>query len=436
MPHTDHIEAIELRSDEVKDILSQMPSGIIRWGNILFLVLLLLLLGISWFVKYPDIITSPAILTTEIPPQKEIARISGKLEHILVKDKELVVENQVLAVIENTANYQDILLLKSVIDTIKVTANGHVDDFYFPLDSLPILFLGEIESDFALFENAYIQYKLNKELQPFSNESIANKYSVRELQNQLVNLEAQKGLNQKELAFKETDLTRQKTLFERGVISAQEYERQQLDYLQAERNFKSMNSSISQTRNAISSAQKTSKGTEINSAKEDVILLKTVIQSFNQLKKSIKSWELMYLFKSNMTGKVSFLNVWNENQTVNQGEQVFVIIPTLDTKYIAKLKTPALNSGKIKINQLVHIKLQNYPETEFGMLKGVVKSISLTPDKEGNYLIDVSLPSKLITSYNIEIQFQQEMSGTAEIITEDLRLLERFFYQFKKILQR
>ena len=82
------------------------------------------------------------------------------------------------------------------------------------------------------------------------------------------------------------------------------------------------------------------------------------------------------------------------------------------------------------------MKLQNFPETEFGVLKGEVTYISLLPDSEGFYLVDVSLPKKLVTSYKKEIVFKQEMVGSAEIITEDLRLLERFFYQFKDILSR
>ena len=104
--------------------------------------------------------------------------------------------------------------------------------------------------------------------------------------------------------------------------------------------------------------------------------------------------------------------------------------------FIAKLKAPAQNSGKIKTGQTVNIKLENYPDTEFGVLKGKVKNISLIQDQEGFYRIDVELPQKLITSYNKEIEFKQEMVGVAEIITEDLRLIERFFYQFKNVLKR
>ena len=56
--------------------------------------------------------------------------------------------------------------------------------------------------------------------------------------------------------------------------------------------------------------------------------------------------------------------------------------------------------------------------------------------KDGNVLIDVSLPNGLTTSYNKQIVFQQEMSGTADIVTKDLRLLERLLYQFRDVFKR
>lgn len=422
----------ELRSEEVQEILTQVPHSILQYGNTLLLLLFILLFSISFFVKYPDIISAHAVLTSQIPPQKEYAQTTGKLESILVYDNEYVKPNQILAIIENTANHEDILFLQNLIDTLKIDYKS----FIFPLEQLPTMNLGELETDFALFENAYIQYQLNKNLQPFSNEANANTYTIRELQNQLSNLENQKTIHEKELHFKQIDLERQKSLFDRGVIAAQEYEHKQLEYLQAERSLKNMSNSISITRDAISSANKTYKGTEIYRTKEEIVLLKNVIQSFHILKERIKDWELKYVLKSELEGNVTFLKVWSENQSVNQGDLVCTIVPSHQKQYVAKLKTPAFNSGKIKVGQLVHLKLDNYPETEFGMLQGEVQNISLTPDHEGLYIIDVKLPSQLITSYHKEIKFQQEMTATAEIITEDLVLIERLFYSFIKLGQR
>ncbi|MGP1993917.1 HlyD family secretion protein [Zobellia laminariae] len=423
---------IQLRSEEVHEILTYVPHWMIRWGNLLFLTLIIMLLIISWLIKYPDIIQSQAIITTQKPPQKEYAKISGKFETILVENNEKVLPYQLLAILENSANYNDVVKLKSIIDTLKVSKNS----FNFHIDSLPVLFLGEIDSDYALFENSYMQFFLNKKLRPFSNEALANKSSILELTNRLKSLNLQRELNISEMDFKRKDLERYRQLFEKGIISAQDYENKQLDHLQSERNFKNMSLSISQIKEAIGNAKKISKGTEINRTKEEVSLLKSVIHSFNQLKRSLKDWELRYVLKSNIDGKVSFLDFWDKNQSVEQGDLVFTIIPTNRGSYVAKLRIPSWNSGKVKHGQTVNIKLDNYPNSEFGVLQGKVKSVSLTADNDGLYLVDVNLAYELETTFHKKIEFKQEMSGVAEIITEDLRLIERFFYQFNELFKR
>ena len=426
------IDEIDTNSEQIREILEKQPNVFLIGGITVIFIIVFLIFMTTWLIKYPDIIQSQVIITTEIPPQKEYAKTTGMISFILVKDSDLVIKNQPLAIIENTANYKDVFKLKSIIDSISI--NNH--SFFFPIDELPILFLGDIESQYAVFENSYIQYQLNKELKPFLNEAIANKYSISELNRRLKSLQSQKEINKTELDFKQKGLNRNKLLFDKGVISAQGYENKQLEYAQAERNYKNFEFSISQIQEGISNARKTSKGSEINRLKEEMILLKNVFQSFNQLKKSVKDWEDRFVLQSNINGKVSFLNIWSTNQTVNQGDLVFTIIPKGSSSYIAKLKTPSQNSGKIKIGQKVNIKLDNYPNTEFGILYGIVNNISLITDEVGLYTVDVKLSNKLVTSYKKEIVFKQEMTGVAEIITEDLRLIERFFYQFKQIFER
>ena len=426
------IDEIDTNSEQIREILAKQPGFVLKWGiSVIFIAVFLMLLA-TWIIKYPDIIHSEVILTTENPPQKEYAKVTGKIDTIFVSDSDNVSNQQPLAILENTANYKDVFFLKSILDTIQIQKHS----FYFPIDELPILFLGEIDAALSTFETNYIHYVLNKELKPFTNEALANKTTTSELNRQLRNLQGQKALHKQELEFKQKDVSRSKTLFEKGVVSEQDYETKQLEYLQAERIYKNMASSISQLREAISNSKNTSKETEISSIREEKTLLKKVIQSFNQLQKSVKDWELKYVLSSKMDGQVLFLNYWSVNQTVNQGDLVFTIIPKVNSSFIAKLKTPAQNLGKVRIGQNVNIKLHNYPDYEFGVLKGTVTHISEISNKEGVYTIDVSLPKTLITSYNKEIEFKQEMQGVAEIITEDLRLIERVFYQFKKIFKQ
>ena len=426
------IDEIDTNSEQIREILAKQPGFVLKWGiSVIFIAVFLMLLA-TWIIKYPDIIHAEVILTTENPPQKEYAKVTGKIDTIFVSDSDNVHNQQPLAILENTANYKDVFFLKSILDTIQIQKQS----FYFPIDELPILFLGDLDAAFSIFETNYIHYVLNKELKPFTNEALANKTTTSELNRQLRNLQGQKALHKQELEFKQKDVSRSKTLFEKGVVSEQDYETKQLEYLQAERIYKNMASSISQLREAISNSKNTSKETEISSIREEKTLLKKVIQSFNQLQKSVKDWELKYVLSSKMDGQVLFLNYWSVNQTVNQDDLVFTIIPKVNSSFIAKLKTPAQNLGKVRIGQNVNIKLHNYPDYEFGVLKGTVTHISEISNKEGVYTIDVSLPKTLITSYNKEIEFKQEMQGVAEIITEDLRLIERVFYQFKEIFKQ
>lgn len=421
---------IELRSEEVQDILTKIPHWIIRWGSLVVLVILLLLFLVSWMVKYPDIITTEITITTQIPPEKLVAKTSGKIQAILIDDKEIVYENTPLAVIENAADYKDVFLLKAITDTISLNNSK------FPFEKLQAAQLGEIENSFAMFQKEYIASELNKQLQPYKVESSAQSFEAKQLRERLQLLEGQKEINQSELQLLKTDIERYEKLFKKGVISAQEIEKQRLIYLQAEKNYKSLLSSISQLKSSINELNRSSKTTVINESTTSINLERSVMQSFYQLKKAIKDWELNYVFRSSVKGTVSFLQIWSENQTINTGENMFAIIPSTEKGYIGKVKAVAHNSGKLQIGQKVNIRLANYPDREFGVIEGKLKTISLTPDKEGNLLLDIELPNGLETSYKKQINFQQEMTGTADIITEDLRLLERLLYQFRDIFRR
>ena len=66
--HAEQSRSIEIRSEEVQEILSYVPNWMIRWGNTLLLGLICMLLFITWFVKYPDVITTQVMVTTFSPP--------------------------------------------------------------------------------------------------------------------------------------------------------------------------------------------------------------------------------------------------------------------------------------------------------------------------------------------------------------------------------
>ena len=428
----EQLNDIELRSEAVRDILSRVPPWLIQWGNLIFLTLLIAVLVLSWVIKYPEVVEAEAMLTTSIPPQKAYAQVSGRLDTLLVNNNQFVKENQPLAILESTANISDVFLLKSITDTLSLSA----DTIEFPFNMLPILFLGEIEPDFAQFENTYFQYKVNKEFQPFESENRANKNTRNELELRLDNIGGQKKIGQNEISYKKVELDRIKSLFEKGVVSKQELENKELEFYTAQRNFQNLAVAESQLRESLSDIDKNTRGNLFDKSRQETKFLKNVLQSYNLLKKAIRDWELKYVLASKTEGKVSFLNYWGENQYVNSGDLVFKVLPAEKTDYLVKLDVNPQKSGKIKVGQKVNISLWDYPEYEFGVIKGTVIQISNTLDDDGFYTVDVSVSDELITSYGKEIEFKQEMRGNADIITEDLRLIERLFYQFRHLFKR
>ncbi len=423
---------IELRSEEVQDILTRVPHWMIRWGTVLIFGIILMLLFTSWFIKYPDVITAEVVITTNIPPEKLVAKTSGKIEAVLITDKTRVKVNTPLAIIENVANYRDVFLLKSIIDTININAKNN----HFPFELLENKQLGDIESAFSIFQKDCIANKLNTDLHPFQIENRAQLSESVQIRERLSLLQQQKSINESELLLQKNDMNRFETLFNKGVVSAQDFENKKLGYLQAQKNYKSLLSSISQLKSSLIDNNRNSEGTRISGTKEEVNLEGNRMQSFYQLRKVIKDWELAYVLKSSIEGQVTFLQVWTENQTITAGDNVFSIIPVVEMGYVGKVKALAQNSGKIRVGQRVNIRLVNFPDREFGVLSGKVKNISLVPDKEGNLLLDISLPRNLKTNYNKVIPFQREMKGSAEIVTEDLRLIERLLYQFRYVFKR
>lgn len=422
----------DLKSNDINEIITKMPNNLILFGNFIVFITIMLIIILTWFIKYPDIIKSEAMITTTIPPQKIYSNVTSKIETIFVKDKQEILPNQPISILINSADYKSVYFLKAIIDTLDI--QNDISNFIL-INSMNWT-LGEIEVSFSEFESNYLQYQLYKKLNPFLNEEWANNKSLLELNNQLTELNSQHTIYNSELNFRRNKLQRSKLLFDKGIISASENEKEHVDYLNAERSSKNFDLQKSQIKASINNMKNVSRATIIERENKDVNLYKETLQSLQNLKRAIKDWEMKFVLQSDISGTVSFLDFWTEYQTVKENDLIFTVIPDKNSEFIAKLKTPIRNSGKIKIGQRVNITLLNYPEAEFGSLTGNVKSISSIPDESGFYLINVSLPEKLITTYNKEIEFKQEMRGNAEILTEDLRLIEKIFHQFRNKIAR
>jgi len=431
MPNETELNDLKLRSEEVQEILAKPPAWIVRWGITLIFVFTMIILLLSFIIRYPDLVTAKVIVTTEQPTERIVARYSGPLEEVYIENGDIVKVGQKLAVIRNTAKTSDVYKLKSILDTVQYNSKG----FSFPIGTASRFLLGDIGADYINFEKSYVDFHLLKDLQPYTNQIAGNRTSLKEIKERLKDQIVQKRLLDQEMQLENTDFERHRVLLEKGVISQQEFDQKKAGLLQMEKSLSSMAISISQMREAISSASYALKNTRINQQEDRTRFTANLTQSYNVLRKALTDWEYSYVLSSSIEGKVSYHEFWGANQFVNSGETVFSILPINTDTLVGKLVLPAQNAGKVVIGQKVLVKLDNFPYQQYGMILGKVRNISISPDREGNYFVYISLLGGTKTSYGQELPFDQELLGNAEIITESLSVAERIFYKIKDIFK-
>ena len=113
---------------------------------------------------------------------------------------------------------------------------------------------------------------------------------------------------------------------------------------------------------------------------------------------------------------------------MKENEIILTIVPeSNETKLLGRALLPRRGAGKIATGMPVNIRLDGFPYQEFGAVKASVAQVSLVPEADGQYLVTVSMPDKMVTTYDKIVPFRQEMQGTANIITEERRIITRIF---------
>jgi multidrug efflux pump subunit AcrA (membrane-fusion protein) len=423
---------IELRSDEFQEIVQQSPRWMIRSGISLIFGILVLLLAGSYFFRYPDMINANIIVLSENPPAYLAARTTARIDSLVAADQQLVSENQIIAILESTANFNDAIKLKELL--------LRMEPFMLTFDTLSAttpdfgLRLGDIQSDYSSFVRIYNDYFSFLRLKLHIKKIKSLKQQVAMNRIYYDRLWAQKQDMESDLRIVTSQFKRDSLLLIKGVLSDLDLEKSKGLLLQKKFNTNGARTKLAETQSAIIKLEQDVVDAEMEFADQKKKAQNSLIEAMNVLKSRLAYWEQAFIIRSPIAGKVSFTNFYNKNQQVKKDEIVFAVIPEKQSQIIGRISLPLKGAGKVAPGQKVNIRFDNFPYMEYGFLKGTVKNISLMPNNE-NYVVEVQLPQDMKTNYNIPLKFSQEMKGSAEIITEDMRLIQRFFNPVKSMLK-
>lgn len=425
-------DKIELRSEEVQEILGRPPHWMISSGiTVIFIVIAGVFIG-SYFFKYPDVLNATIVVTTENLPAGVVARTSGRIDTLFVKEKQKVIKGDVLALITNTASYNDISKLKSSISKFNIsdasTFNPIDDNFQ----------LGEVQSAYLAFVKALEDYKQFVQTD-YYNKKIASTENQINSQRKIL----QKTIEQ--LRFSKAQLLSEKqlfkmdsTLYAQHSLSRSEFENAKSKHLQEEQSYENSLLNIDNLKINLLQTEQSVLDLKKQFSEQLKGLQIALTSSYDMLQTQLINWEQSYLLVSPCDGIATLTNYWQKNQNVASGDVIITIVPEKDTKIIGKIYLPQQGAGKVKKGQTVNIKFANFPYMEYGIVQVKIKNISLVPvvvKEERVYLLEVVFPEKLKTTYGKELTFSQEMQGSAEIVTDDLRLLDKFINPIKAIFK-
>jgi HlyD family secretion protein len=416
-------------SETVNEIMGRPPGRILRWGNALILIVFILLIFFSWLVKYPDNIPAPVEITTVNPPVTLVSKFTGRIKNLYVKDKDEIDAGKLIAVMETAASIDEVTELKVIVDTIKSPEK-------IMLESLPeFTELGEIQSYWGLFMKSLSDFNNYISNDYYGNKIISLTDEIDGILVYIGRVKVKEKLFAENQALEIKKYKRDSLLFTSGVYSESELEKSRQSLIRL--NIELQQVRLDHSAKSIELAEKRQllQDYRIKKLEEREKYFSVLNESFMNLKAQIRIWENTYLLISPVRGTVTFTKFWSENQIVTEDEPVLSIVPFETGDYVGRINLKMNRSGKVKPGQSVNIKLSGYPYLEYGMVKGIVKSISLVPSDD-SYVIELSLPSGLMTLYGKKLDFTQNMQGTAEIITDDLRLLQKIMNPFRYLISR
>jgi multidrug resistance efflux pump len=417
-------EKIELRHEDVQEILGTPPSWIVRWGTTVILLSVCMLFWVSWMVKYPDIIPAQIVMTTETPPVPVVARSTGYLQRLIAVNDEVVKQGDLLVVMQNTANHEDVLKLEENLAEMEALTPS----VFLAFEPSINLNLGEIQPIYSNFVQILKELQFKKE-ENFSEQTVSQYADQSKNIDKLIKTENDKlYITEKNLTLARQRFAEKRQLYTQGVASRNELEdlkKEEYNYEQLLKNGKSRIEELQgqklQIRKNILDVQQTTKETSTTK-------YVGLVEALNQLKSSISKWKQTYLLTAPIAGKVSFFNnYWSENQNIKEGAEVMAIVPPSGSNIVGIVELPLEGSGKVLEGQRVLIKFYAYPYQRFGAIEGTIAQKSLLPRNDKTLSVRVNLPNGLTTTYGNVIKFDQQMLGTAEIITEERRFIERLF---------
>ncbi|MBK7873325.1 MAG: HlyD family efflux transporter periplasmic adaptor subunit [Saprospiraceae bacterium] len=427
-----HIDDIEIRSEEVQEILGTPPSWLVRWGTTVALIAFVVLVWVTFWIKYPEVVSGEIKVTSTEPPRKIYAENPATIARVLVRNEQIVDSGEALLSFRSTANVDDVMSFETILDQVKELNDSELLEFQPPTN----LLLGDIQNQIYDFLQKQEEYKQ-------ATSSRSSRVNTRDKEREIAKLEKEIRDNNQQQQHLQDQI---ESLSIQAAKQQQQYQERKITLKQL-RDTQDALRDLERTRQGIVSDTKSKqfdirmleneiKGDRVSARSSSGVASEALKSQFIKMQETVQAWKKQYLVVAPIKGMVAFTN-----NKVNISEQQFIlkdvelmsVVPTESTETIGNMFLSLDGSGKVDTGQQVVVKLKSYPFYEYGAVMGRVKWKGKIPTDDDKIPVQIDFPKGLLTTRDKLIEPAQEMNGTAEIITSDKRLIDKIFENMRKI---
>lgn len=416
------------RTEEVNDIIERMPVRWTVWVLLLLCIIILTFVSLSVIVKYPDTVSGTITITMEHAPVRLVSHNSGQL-HLLIDNMTEVKSGDCIAYIDNGVDYDDIVKIDSICHCpfnekkqIELSQNMR---------------LGSLTSSYNNFVSAYNSYDMIRKTKVYNNMRTALFNKQNSGKKILENLNEEIRLSEQVLINHKHKIQTDSIMYLAGALSEEELSSNFSNFMSQERNHLELYSTTLKNRFDLSNIDIELAKVDINEYEALKTSYNTLITNMNMLMNEMELWKERYLFIAPISGELEYLDFLRNNLFVQSDQELFSILPK-NNNVVGEIEINSPGVGKVKLGDIVNVKLNDYPYEEFGLIEGRVEYIStLTHESRSNgyflnsHLVKVSFPNGLRTNYNKIIDAKHEYKGNASIVTSKRRLIQRLFDNLK-----
>lgn len=421
-------EPIYRNSEEIQEIITAVPSWILRRGILLIFMVLLSVVLLSAIISYPDVVKTPLKINSLNSPKTASAHQSGKLVKLLVRENEQVVAQQPLAFIESVGKHKDVILLAKQLDEIAKLLN--LDN---PIAIKNILNrdlnLGELQGNYQSFFQAYLQFINTLDGGLYLTQKKYLERDLEEIKKLQAQINQQKSIQEQEFANAQEEYNAYLKLKSKNVISNSEFKQQENKYLSSKYPLQQTATAMLNNNSSYMAKQK-ELATLHHTIRDEQAKFS---QALNAIITETNKWLKNYVVISPIAGKLDYAGILQENQNVSANEELFIINPG-NTNFFGEVQIPQYNMGKIKLGQRTLIKLRSYPFEEYGMIIGKISYLTDVAVKDSVFIGKIDLGKIEQKNRENPIVLKPGMVADAEIITQESSLLQRFLRNTMKML--